>query len=271
MKSTHKLKQRVLTASILGPIAILCIFILPHFEFALIVTIMVGVAGWEWCKLIGIKSVSDQVIYLLFLLLLLSVSHTFFPYAVLWIALFWWLFVLYLIKSYPQSKSIWAKHKIISAIMGYLTLVPFWMAVLKMHNLGPKFLLLGLFIIWGTDTGAFLVGRRWGKHKLAPNVSPAKTVEGFIGGVFFAILVALIGAHLMGIPIDRWPALMSIAILTAIASVIGDLFESMIKRFANVKDSGQWLPGHGGLLDRIDSWTCALPVFALGLFILVSL
>lgn len=271
MKSTHKIKQRILTASILAPIAILSIFILPHFEFALFTTILLSIAGWEWCKLIGLKKVPEQVIYLIGLVLLFFISHTFFAFTALIIAAIWWIFVLYLVQQFPRSKKIWSQHKIIFACMGYLLLVPCWIAVLKLHNLSPSYLLFGLFIIWGTDTGAFLIGLQWGKHKLVPNVSPGKTVEGFVGGIFFAILVSLLGAYIMRLPHEKWPAFIVLAIFVAIASVIGDLFESMIKRYAGVKDSGRWLPGHGGLLDRIDSWTCALPVFALGMLIIGNL
>lgn len=154
--------------------------------------------------------------------------------------------------------------------VGWLVLVPSWMAVVELQDhgalglAGPWALLFILVWAWAADTGAYFAGRALGRHKLAPRVSPGKTVEGLVGGVLLALLVVA-AVFYTGWLEARLPALMVAALLTVLASVLGDLFESMIKRERGIKDSGTVLPGHGGMLDRIDSVTAALPVALAGL------
>lgn len=128
---------------------------------------------------------------------------------------------------------------------------------------GAKLVMLVCFLVWAADTGAYFSGKRFGKRKMAPAVSPNKTIEGLVGGAVLAVMVTWGGAALMDIPFVSWGSLLVIAVLTVIASVLGDLVESMFKRASGIKDSGSILPGHGGVLDRIDSLTAALPIFAL--------
>ena len=128
---------------------------------------------------------------------------------------------------------------------------------------GAKLVLLVCFLVWSADTGAYFSGKRFGKHKMAPAVSPNKTIEGLVGGVILAVIITWLGAKLLSIPFISISSLLSIAIITVVISVLGDLVESMFKRASGVKDSGNILPGHGGILDRIDSLTAAIPVFAL--------
>lgn len=263
-----KMVQRILTASILALLIILSIFVLPHILFILIVTFIFAIAGWEWCRLIGIKHNLYQTIYILVLVGVLCLARIFFPGFILVLAICWWLYAIYLMYQYPKKKSWLLDHQPTLVVVGFLLLIPCFVAIFIMRDLSPQLLLYGLFIVWGTDTGAFMLGRYFGKHKLAPNISPGKTIEGLIGGLLLAIIVAAIGAWLLRIPLNHWPNLLIIAILVSLASVIGDLFESMIKREAGVKDSGDWLPGHGGLLDRIDSLLCAIPVYTLGILFL---
>src|SRR5207302_1283767 len=125
-----------------------------------------------------------------------------------------------------------------------------------------------LILIWAADTGAYFAGRAFGKHKLLPNVSPGKTWEGFFGAMLMTVIVMGFVVYFLNIPPNNWVPLFLLGFVTVIFSILGDLFESMLKRQAGIKDSGKILPGHGGILDRIDSLTSAAPIFALGVIML---
>ncbi|MCS6946099.1 MAG: phosphatidate cytidylyltransferase, partial [Steroidobacteraceae bacterium] len=175
-------------------------------------------------------------------------------------ALVWWLLAFGWITLAPRRGSDGLR-----LCAGVLSLLPLWLAVVWIRSAVPDgslWLLFALLVIVGTDTGAFVVGRRWGRIKLAPYVSPQKTWEGVIGGLVLALAVGLSGAHYFGI---EMPKLLPLCLAAAAMSVIGDLLESLLKRQAGVKDSGRLVPGHGGVLDRIDSLTAGMPVMALGL------
>lgn len=150
--------------------------------------------------------------------------------------------------------------------MGVFTLAPCWLALIIIRSAenGAIILTFVLCLIWSTDIGAYFSGKWWGKTKLIPKVSPNKTWQGLYGGILLTIIVAVIGCIVFNIsPLD-WLIVVALAIVVAILSVIGDLLESMLKRQINIKDTGNYLPGHGGLLDRIDSLTAAVPIFLLG-------
>jgi len=191
--------------------------------------------------------------------------------SLLWLAVLWWIIAALFMFSYPKSSAFWAKNKFIIALFGWLTLVPTWLAfmVLRTNNYafdefqGAQLLMYLFMLVWSADVGAYFVGKLMGKNKLMPNVSPGKTIEGFLGGVVFAaILTVIVGFSLQWSSGEFITALLVTALITSV-SVLGDLTESMFKRQAGVKDSGTILPGHGGILDRIDSLTATAPVFAL--------
>ena len=180
--------------------------------------------------------------------------------AVLWVALAWWGLALLWIVRYPTPVPV-----VLAALAGVLVLVPFWLAmvsILRIPNQGPVLTLLALCVVSAADIGAYFSGRRFGRLKLAPQVSPGKTWEGLIGGVLLAGLAAAAGAVLLDLPaMVMLPTGLGVAVL----SVVGDLTESMFKRNVGAKDSGHLVPGHGGVLDRLDSITAAMPLFALAL------
>jgi phosphatidate cytidylyltransferase len=155
---------------------------------------------------------------------------------------------------------------------GTAAVVPAWCALAVIHSSEPhghRWLLLALLLVWAADSGAYFAGRKFGGkwfagRKLAPRISPNKTLEGLAGGVALAMLVAVVGALVIGTPAAQLPAVALVALFTVLFSVAGDLFESLLKRHVGMKDSGHLIPGHGGVLDRIDSVLAALPVFALG-------
>jgi len=150
-----------------------------------------------------------------------------------------------------------------------MLLVPMWVALTSLHaNYGSVYFLLLMLLIWGADTGAYFVGRAIGKHKLAPKVSPGKSIEGAIGGILFAIVIMVIFLQIQEIAISDYAGYLMLAVVISSVSVLGDLYESLFKRTSGIKDSGNILPGHGGILDRIDSLTAAAPFFLLGLSLL---
>ncbi|MEI2266413.1 phosphatidate cytidylyltransferase [Erwinia sp. CGal63] len=274
------LKSRLITALILIPIVIAALFLLPPPGFAIVTLAVCMLAAWEWGQFAGLASRSQRVWLAVLCGLLLAVMTLTLPayhHSVhlpqiagsLWTALGWWIVALLLVLTYPGSAALWRKSRVLRLLFGILTIVPFFWGMVALrqyhydtdHFAGAWWLLYVMFLVWGADSGAYMFGRLFGKHKLAPKVSPGKTWEGFFGG----LLTAAVIAWLFGLwaPLSVSPAaLLTCSIVATLASVLGDLTESMFKREAGIKDSGQLIPGHGGILDRIDSLTAAVPVFA---------
>lgn len=266
------LKLRIITAVILIPIVIAVLFYLSprsFFAFTLFISL---IAAWEWSGLMDVKTTLRRFIYLI---LVACVFYSMVFVHVLYIFLFtfvWWLFAALLIILYPKGAGWWSKGVVVRGIMGICVLTPCWVAFNFIRNANDGegiYALLFLFIlIWGADSAAYFVGKKWGKNKLAPYVSPGKSWEGLYGAIAISLLITLIALWVCRIPQSVWPWAILLSLLTVLFSVVGDLFESMLKRQANLKDSSQLLPGHGGLLDRIDSLTAAAPLFALGAMLL---
>ena len=275
------LKQRIITALILASLVILGIFFLPIPGFIAAVAVITLIGFWEWTQFVSLserlKAMIIPVVTLIGSLFILPISvpslMTRFPahHHMLILGGLWWLLASLLTITYSSSAQYWAKSAALKQLFGLLTLIPFFWAMLLLradnylssHYLGAKLLLLVCLIVWSADSGAYFCGKRFGRTKMAPSVSPNKTIEGLFGGIVLAVIVAWVGAEIMNIPFSSVPHLLFIAIVTVVASVFGDLVESMFKRVSGIKDSGRILPGHGGVLDRIDSLTAALPVFAL--------
>ncbi|WP_305811115.1 phosphatidate cytidylyltransferase [Photobacterium leiognathi] len=275
------LKQRIITALILAPLVIAGIFFLPFPAFVAAIAAVTLVGFWEWTQFVNASSrISAMVLPVIALgasLVLLPVEATSLSalsgglHSVLLIGGIWWLIASFLAITYPKTDKSWASNSFVKQLFGLLTLLPFFWSILMLRAVdysndpyhGAKLVLLVCFLVWSADTGAYFSGKRFGKHKMAPAVSPNKTIEGLIGGVVLAVIITWIGANLLAIPFVSISSLLLIAIITVVISVLGDLVESMFKRASGVKDSGNILPGHGGILDRIDSLTAAIPVFAL--------
>lgn len=271
-------KQRVITAVVLAAAFIALLLNLSALAFSLVISLLVVIAGWEWSNLMKLSSAVGKAGYLLLLTLsMAAASHwlglferfdqaraqqMFQVAVVLWAIIFLW------IQGYPSSAILWASRPILG-LLGLLLLTFTWAAVASIthHESGQWLLLLAIAIIALADIGGYIAGNLLGKHKLAPIVSPGKTWEGFAGGMFFQLL--LIVGLVTVLPDVVLSSLFILIIPVALYSVLGDLFESMLKRHSGVKDSSQLLPGHGGVLDRIDGIMAALPLFAL-LFTLTS-
>lgn len=269
------LRQRVLTALVLGPLAIWGILALPTWGFALVLAVLMGLGAWEWSRLSHLHSLPARLAYTIATVGMFAVLYS--PllgsrsvsFALLAAALVWWCAAAVWVVRFPLGSSTWRETTWAPALAGWLVLVPAWAALTALHaTAGPPFVLLLMLLVWGADVGAFFSGKRWGQRKLAPRVSPGKTWEGLAGALAAAVAVALAGAWSLDVPSHWRSAFVALCLVTVLASVLGDLMESMFKRLADVKDSGRLLPGHGGVLDRIDSITAAAPVFVGALAVL---
>ncbi len=265
------MKQRILTALILTPIAIAIILLLPTAAFATIVGLAFLLALWEWTRLAGVDAPATRVI---------TIALGAAALAALWwwrderlwslvigIGLVWWLLAIAWLRHFSFAASPTPRNHVLKLVAGFAVIVPAWVALVELHGIRPHgnwWTLFALALIWSADTCAYLAGSRFGKTKLAPRISPGKTIEGVWGAVLGAGLVAVVGGWLLGERGVALALLLAVAGLTVVFSIIGDLFESLLKRQANVKDSGALFPGHGGLLDRLDSVFAALPVFVGG-------
>lgn len=264
------LKQRILTALILIPLALAILFLLPISSFRFFTAFIALAGAWEWCNLMGVKRTAWRLFYCALLAVLFYAASFIVDFYLLATAFFWWLTALILVLLYPYGSGIWGKSILLRSLMGIVVLVPCWAAIniIRAQDDGVYALLFLFVLIWGADSAAYFVGKKWGKHKLAPQVSPGKSWQGFIGALLFSLLIALLALWLSKTPALLWPWAIGLSLLTVAFSVVGDLFESMLKRQVGLKDSSRLLPGHGGLLDRIDSLTAAAPIFAFGAWLL---
>ncbi len=268
------LKQRILTALILAPLAVWGILALSTPVFALILGGIVVLGAWEWARIAGIRRQSGRIGYALLVAAgLAAIAGPLFDGSLLGlvlsgVAVAWWCLALFAIIRFPAGGELWRRFPV-PVLVGLLLLIPAWAALVTIHaGSGPLLVLVLMLLVWGADIGAYFAGRRWGRHKLAPRVSPGKTREGVLGALAAALLVAAVFGPVLGLPSDVAGAFVLLCLFTVLVSVLGDLVESMFKRLSGVKDSGALLPGHGGLLDRIDSLTAAAPFFALGMALL---
>lgn len=279
------LKQRVLTAIVLLVALYVVTAWLPPVYFAIFLTLALVPALLEWARLMGLVRWSAKLVWLalfgallgLCMWALQSGTEASGRAGLIWLnaaALGFWLLVFWLIHQYPAGQARWSAVWQIGA-MGIACLLPTWVGLYYLKAWAPSgvlvFTLIALVSV--VDIGAYFTGRAWGRSKLAPALSPNKSWAGFWGGV--ACCVALSAALLTGLqaatgrlPLSLWALLILATVLMAVVSVVGDLFESMLKRHRGIKDSGRILPGHGGVLDRIDSLVAATPVFVLAILLL---
>jgi len=268
------LKQRVITAVILALSFLFALFIFPPSLWALLVTLIVMQGTWEWSKLAqmrGLVAVAYMVVTLILFLAILLMYFVFHPHLkdpiqiliYLVAAAFWLMLVPAWFKHGWNIHNPW-----LLAMVGWIVLLPTGLAMLGLRAASPQpWWLLGVMgLVWVADISAYFAGRMFGKNKLAPRISPGKTWEGVAGAMLGALVYVVLAMSVSGLS-QRY-SLILFAIVGVALSVVGDLFESAIKRLAGVKDSGTLLPGHGGLLDRIDGLTSTLPFAALVLILM---
>lgn len=279
------MKQRIITALILAPLVIAGIIYLPLAWFVAALAVVTLLGFWEWTQFVGATSRYAALLPALIVggvsfflispaaadLQQLNSAH----YWVMAIGSLWWLFSSFLAITYPKSRTWWEGSNPLRHGFGLLTLLPFFWSVvfLRAEHIdseffhGAKLVLFVCLIVWAADSGAYFAGKSFGKRKMAPAVSPNKTIEGLCGGVIAAMLVGWLFADLFAIEFVSVPVMLLTILVTVVISVLGDLVESMFKRVSGIKDSSNIIPGHGGILDRIDSLTAAFPVFALLYFL----
>jgi len=256
------LRQRVITALVLAPFVFLVILGVPHSITAAVLSLLVLAGAWEWSAFPGFTQHSARLGYVAFIAACVAAAWSIGVDnaqldLLLYAALAWWMLALLWIALAPGKV-----NRATAAVAGLFVLVPVWLALVRLHALRPQLLLFLLLLVVAADIGAYFAGRRFGEHKLAPKVSPGKTWEGVFGGLLAAALMAAVGVWWF--KMNTVP-FMALCVVVAVASVVGDLTESLFKRHAGLKDSGSLLPGHGGVLDRVDSVTAAAPVFVIGL------
>lgn len=300
------LVQRILTAMVLATLVILAIFQLPSIYFSLFLALITLGGAWEWLSLTGVEKTSTRILFLLALILpmlgvtywtlfleLLSESLEWpelkdYSDALEWLVippvLFWLLSMILIRHSAPQLLVMEFKPRT-QAIIGWMVLLAAWMFLGKLRSYYGSFMVLYfLILIWFADISAYFVGKKWGKDKLAPEISPGKTLQGMYGALASAVVSSVgfyfcgkLVAEDTGAPQDEslWflDELVSVdiaflSILTVLLSIYGDLFFSLVKRRKGVKDSGKLLPGHGGILDRVDSIIAAAPFFYAGILLI---
>ena len=263
------LGQRVLTAFLLGPLVLVAVLWLPDPGFAAALGLVVLWAAWEWGQLGGLMRREHRVGYLallgLLLLVLWAVSGLR-PWLIGAGALWWILQTVQLarLREVPLRSGIQAGD--LGA--GLLVLAAPWAALVELHRVdpqGPALVLFLMVLVWTADSLAYFVGRRFGRITLAPRISPGKTREGVYGALVGAVLWGLLYGWVRSLGLSGTLLAALLCVLTVLVSVVGDLYESLLKRGRGLKDSSHLLPGHGGLLDRVDSLTAAAPVFVLGL------
>ena len=263
------LKQRIITGIVLAVLAFLAIYLLPSAMFAPLALGVFLLGAWEWSRLTGVESIGGRVFYLAIVAgvswggwWLVSAQAAGWPLVA---GALWWAPLLGVLALHDPGRGSHARWRIILRLAGVPTLAFAWLAVTSLHAQGWGSLVFVILLTAVADTAAFFTGRAFGRRKLAPHISPGKTLEGLGGAIVATVVCALIGAPWLGMEAEQLTYFVVLCVMTALLSVAGDLFESLVKREAGAKDSGTLLPGHGGILDRIDSLTAAAPVFAVGL------
>lgn len=282
------LMQRFITAIILIPLVIAGIYYLPKIGFDLLALLIILLAAWEFFGLFY-WPLKKRIIFLTilglivlgiavvihFVLPAISLGH--FLYGVIWflfilaillIGVMWWLIAPYFLWRYERTGY---KNFIKPTLMGFVVFIPCWIGLNLIRVNGVHAVYMLLVMVWAADVGAYFVGKFCGKHLLAPKISPKKTIEGVVGGILVSLtaMIIFLNLPLVGkMHFGKMAAYLLLSVVVSIWSVIGDLFESILKREAHVKDSGKLLPGHGGIYDRIDSLITAAPIFCVGYFLI---
>jgi len=265
------LRSRLISAAVMMPLVVFGVLALPLQLFALLLGLVLLAGAWEWGHLVPLASGALRLLYcaavaglmaLLWLTGLDAASSWLLPLAVAW-----WLVALYWLAHPDICAAAGVACTGFKLLAGILVIVPAWAALALLHDSGPDgpVLTLGLMVmVWLADSGAYFAGRRWGRNKLAPVISPGKTQEGAYGGLLASLVFAVAAGALYSHSL-RWTLACVLASLVAILfSIAGDLLESLMKRQSGIKDSGHLIPGHGGILDRVDSLVAAAPLFLAG-------
>ncbi len=270
---SSSLSLRIATAALLAPLWLLVIFYAGSIVFFLLIAGVLCLAAWEWALLSGFVAKAGRLLYaglpgLGLLGGFLYLDSAAVPVAILAVLL-WWLFVLPLVVWAQRTGRNPLQARWLKALLGLLVLIPAGLSLLLLREQAAASLLAFLFIlIWTADSSAYFAGKRWARRRLASKISPGKTWEGLAGALAASGSVVLLYALVDAMQVFEFSLFLLLCLVTVLASILGDLLESMMKRSVALQDSGCLLPGHGGVLDRIDSLTAAAPVFFAGLWAL---
>jgi phosphatidate cytidylyltransferase len=266
------LKTRLVSAAIMVPLVAGGVLYLPTTGVALVLALVMGVGLWEWGGLIPLGSGPARIAYPAGVVALMAIAwvapldRVIAP--LLLLAFIWWLAALFWLVRPSLGAQSTRAVRALKGGAGVLVTLPCWASFVALHareDHGPLISLALLVMIWLADSGAYFAGKRWGHTKLAPVISPGKTWEGVLGGIVTSAIAVLIAGYGYSHSLEWTLTLVSVALLTVMFSIVGDLLESLMKRQAGIKDSGSIIPGHGGVMDRIDSLTAAAPMFLIGL------
>lgn len=260
------LKQRIITGVILIIAVLLGVLFLSPSTFAVATLIVfISLGGWEWGRLVGLEELS-RGIYVAGLLASAFIVYRWFDirWTVITVGVLGWIVALVLLSRYKQGTAFYKQNKWLLRLAGFLVLLPAWIALITLHATNPLLVLYLIFLVAIADSGAYFTGKALGKNKLAPQLSPGKTREGALGGLAGVFIWSILGAWFFNVSGSGWASFIALSVASGMLSVSGDLFESLIKREAGMKDSGNILPGHGGILDRVDGLIAVLPLFTLG-------
>lgn len=265
------MKQRVITALLITPLAIAIILLLPTFAFAALIAGLCLVALWEWTRLSGMRSRPWRAVLVALAAAAMLGLWCARATPAWWLAIVagaaWWPLALLWLRHFSFAAAPTRENAALKVAAGALAVIPAWAALMQMHGDQDRphtWALYALMLVWSADTFAFVAGKRWGRARLAPTISPGKTVAGVYGALAGSAVIAAAGGWLLRVDGVALFALVVLGLIAVLHSVVGDLFESLIKRHAGVKDSGAMFPGHGGVFDRLDGVFAALPIFALG-------
>ncbi len=263
-----ELKLRIFTAVFLVALVLLGVLYLPNPYFAIATLIVFfSLGGWEWSRLVSFEGF-HRGLFVAWLLLFAYASYRWyeFRWVITIIGLLTWAVILVLLAIYERDNSLYKENKWLLRVAAFLVLIPAWISLVWLHQQYPLLVLYLIFLVAIADSGAYFVGKAFGKNKLAPELSPGKSREGLLGGLAGSLVWSILAAIFLGLPYSDWIYFILLSLSVALISVAGDLFESLLKREAGQKDSGNILPGHGGILDRIDGLLATLPLFTLGVF-----
>jgi len=266
------LKQRVITAIILASLIINAVIFLPTIMLASVLAVIICVAAWEWAACAGFDDNVHKVAYVSVILLCLVACLKFLDnrwiILIVYCGFMWWCVATFLVIRYQTNKYVNLSSRLLKAMIGGVILVPSWLSLILIHakTTSASLMLFLFLLIWLADSAAYFSGRKFGRKKLASNVSSGKSWEGVYGALLMSFLFGASYALYSGMKFTYAALFLVLVLLTVGFSILGDLVESMFKRMAGIKDSSHILPGHGGMLDRIDSLTSAAPVFCAGLW-----